>query len=62
VIEHVDRFQWREEGAVRDSRAAVSFGCRAIGSIPCTLDQTNRSGRCARAERVEGGQKEAAAS
>jgi hypothetical protein len=38
----------------------VTFGCWSGVSISCEIRQTKRSGRCAVAERVEGGQKEAA--
>jgi hypothetical protein len=55
-----NRFQKRKRGSAGAARAAVTFGCWSGALISCEIGQTKRSGRCARAERVEGGQKEAA--
>jgi hypothetical protein len=54
-----NRFRKRKRGSAGAARAAVTFGRWSSALISCEIGQTKRLGRCARAERVEGGQKEA---
>jgi hypothetical protein len=62
LIVIVDCIQIGEEGAAGAVQGVGELRDRTPVSISCTLEQAKGSGRCAEAERVEGGQKEAAAS